>query len=231
MYTNTSRALWKELENRFGQSNGPMEYQLKKELGATVQGTMSLSAYFNKLMKLWDELACITPIPSCTCGNCTCGASKEAANIKENDQLIQFLMGLNEAYDNVRSQILVMEPRPDINKAYSMVLNVEKQREVNFGQPQTTPNMAMQAFKKQEGPRNFQKRKPPVDKRSLICKHYGKTGHLKEGCFEILGYPDWYKFLQEQKKNNLTIPSRSAVAMNAETERPTTLLMEKLCLT
>ncbi|KAL2235931.1 UNVERIFIED_CONTAM: hypothetical protein Sindi_1325300, partial [Sesamum indicum] len=106
---------------------------------------MSLSAYFNKLMKLWDELACITPIPSCTCG-----ASKETANVKEKDQLIQFLMGLNEGYDSVRSQILEMEPRPDINKAYSVVLNVEKQREVNFRQPQTTHNMAMQAFKKQE---------------------------------------------------------------------------------
>ncbi|KAL2236190.1 UNVERIFIED_CONTAM: hypothetical protein Sindi_1351200 [Sesamum indicum] len=79
MYTTTSRALWKELENRFGQSNGPMEYQLKKELGATIQGTMSLSTYFNKLMKLCDELACITPILTCTCGNCTCGALKEAA--------------------------------------------------------------------------------------------------------------------------------------------------------
>ncbi|KAL2240102.1 UNVERIFIED_CONTAM: Retrovirus-related Pol polyprotein from transposon RE1 [Sesamum indicum] len=219
MYTTSSRALWKELENRFGQSNGPMEYQLKKELGATTQGTMSLSAYFNKLMKLWDELACITPIPTCTCGSCTRGALKEAANTKENDQLIQFLMGLNEAYDNVRSQILVMEPRPDLNKAYSMVLNVEKQREVNFGQTQTTPNMAMQAFKKQETPRNLWKKRPTVDKRSLVCKHCGKIGHLREGCFEIHGYPDWYKPLQEQKKNNLNIQNRSAVAMNTETER------------
>ncbi|KAL2236191.1 UNVERIFIED_CONTAM: Retrovirus-related Pol polyprotein from transposon RE1 [Sesamum indicum] len=112
-----------------------------------------------------------------------------------------------------------MEPRPDLNKAYSIVLNVEKQREVNFGQPQTTPNMAMQAFKKQEAPRNFWKKRPTVDKRSLVCKHCGKTGHLKEGCFEIHGYLDWYKPLQEQKKNNLTIPNRSVIAMNAETER------------
>ncbi|KAL2232981.1 UNVERIFIED_CONTAM: hypothetical protein Sindi_1478100 [Sesamum indicum] len=190
MYTNTSRALWKELENRYGHSNGLIEYQLKKELGATVQGAMSLSTYFSKLMRLWDELTCITPTPNYTCGNCTCGASKESAKIKENDQLIQFLMGLNEAYDNVRSQILVMDPKPDINKAYSMVLNVEKQREVNFGQPQAAPNMVMQAFKKQDNPRNFLKRKNPVDKKSLVCKHCGKTGHQKEGCFDIIGYPD-----------------------------------------
>ncbi|KAL2247235.1 UNVERIFIED_CONTAM: Retrovirus-related Pol polyprotein from transposon RE1 [Sesamum indicum] len=186
MYTNTSRALWKELENRYDQSNGPMEYQLKKELGGVIQGTMSLSAYFSKIMKLWDELSCITPTPSCTCGNCTCGSSKESARIKENDQLIQFLMGLNEAYDDVRSQILVMEPRPDINKAYSMVLNVEKQREVNFGQSQTTPNMAMQVFRKQDNSRNFQKRKNMVDKKSLVCKHCGKTGHQREGCLKSL---------------------------------------------
>ncbi|KAL2238428.1 UNVERIFIED_CONTAM: hypothetical protein Sindi_1034500 [Sesamum indicum] len=29
LYTNTARELWMELESRFGQSNGPMIYQLK----------------------------------------------------------------------------------------------------------------------------------------------------------------------------------------------------------
>lgn len=39
-------------------------------------------------------------------------------------------MGLNESYDAIRSQILVMDTLPSLNKAYSMVLRVEKQRSV-----------------------------------------------------------------------------------------------------
>ncbi|XP_011101723.1 uncharacterized protein LOC105179789 [Sesamum indicum] len=99
MYTNTSRDLWVELENRFGQSNGPLEYQLKKELASTSQGSMTVSTYFARLKKLWEELACITRTPECTCEE-----TKETAEIKIHDQVIQFLMGLNEVYDHVRGQ-------------------------------------------------------------------------------------------------------------------------------
>ncbi|KAL0349970.1 UNVERIFIED_CONTAM: hypothetical protein Sradi_4146200 [Sesamum radiatum] len=46
---------------------------------------------------------------------------------------IQFLMGLSNAYDHVRSQVLLMDPLPTVGKAYSMFLRVEKQREVYSG--------------------------------------------------------------------------------------------------
>ncbi|KAL2235287.1 UNVERIFIED_CONTAM: hypothetical protein Sindi_1260900 [Sesamum indicum] len=197
MYTNTSRELWMELENRYRQINGPLEYQLKKELASTSQGSMTVSAYFAKLKKLWDELASITRTPIYTCD-----ATKETTEIRGNDNLMQFLMGLNEAYDHIRSQILIMEPLPDNSKAYSMVLRVEKQKEVNSGQTYTAPNMAMQVFKKSDPSRNFQRKKNVADNKSQICKHCGKSGHLKEGCFEIVGYSDWYKTFLEKKKGS-----------------------------
>ncbi|KAL2228667.1 UNVERIFIED_CONTAM: hypothetical protein Sindi_1846900, partial [Sesamum indicum] len=76
MYTKTSKELWTELENRYGQSNGPMEYRLKRELASLSQ-------------------------------------ARENADIKSSDQLMQFLMGLKDSYDHVRSQILMMEPYPN----------------------------------------------------------------------------------------------------------------------
>ncbi|XP_020555141.1 uncharacterized protein LOC110013299 [Sesamum indicum] len=94
MYTKTSKELWTELENRYGQSNGPMEYRLKRELASLSQ-------------------------------------ARENADIKSSDQLMQFLMGLKDSYDHVRSQILMMEPYPNVSKAFSMVLRIEKQKEVN----------------------------------------------------------------------------------------------------
>lgn len=40
-------------------------------------------------------------------------------------------MELNESYDHTINQILTLDPLPIMNKVYSMVLRVEKQREVN----------------------------------------------------------------------------------------------------
>ncbi|KAL0288541.1 UNVERIFIED_CONTAM: hypothetical protein Scaly_2727500 [Sesamum calycinum] len=39
----------------------------------------------------------------------------------------------SNAYDHVRSQVLLMDPLPTVGKAYSMFLRVEKQREVYSG--------------------------------------------------------------------------------------------------
>ncbi|KAL2230522.1 UNVERIFIED_CONTAM: hypothetical protein Sindi_1646600 [Sesamum indicum] len=58
--------------------------------------------------------------------------------------LMQFLMGLHESLDHVRNQILLMEPFSSVNKAYSMILTVEKQRETITGNASSLQNMAMQ---------------------------------------------------------------------------------------
>lgn len=52
-------------------------------------------------------------------------------------------MGLNDSYGHVRNQILLMEPLPSVNRAYSMVLRVEKQRNVQIQFTDTSENIAM----------------------------------------------------------------------------------------
>ena len=39
-------------------------------------------------------------------------------------------MGLNDSYSTVTSQILITEPLPTLNKAYSLILQEEKRRQV-----------------------------------------------------------------------------------------------------
>ncbi|KAL0417202.1 UNVERIFIED_CONTAM: hypothetical protein Slati_3552100 [Sesamum latifolium] len=69
LYTTSAHELWKELETRFGDSNGPMLYDVQKRITSLAQGEMSISTYFTKLKKMWDELAHINPLPKCTCGS------------------------------------------------------------------------------------------------------------------------------------------------------------------
>lgn len=46
------------------------------------------------------------------------------------DYVLAFLMGLNESFSQVRSQILLIDPLAAINKVFSMVIQEERQRQL-----------------------------------------------------------------------------------------------------
>ena len=46
---------------------------------------------------------------------------------------MSFLMGLNDSYSAVRSQILLMDPIIPLSKVFSLLLQDEKQRKVGAG--------------------------------------------------------------------------------------------------
>ncbi|KAL5784712.1 hypothetical protein ACOSQ2_007104 [Xanthoceras sorbifolium] len=59
---------------------------------------------------------------------CVCGSAKVVADITSFNRLMQFLMGLSDIYKYTSSQILLMDPLPSVNRAYSMIIRVEKQK-------------------------------------------------------------------------------------------------------
>ncbi|KAL0413726.1 UNVERIFIED_CONTAM: Retrovirus-related Pol polyprotein from transposon RE1 [Sesamum radiatum] len=132
LYTKSSRQLWLDLEEQYGENNGPLVYKLQRDISSISQGTMNVVEYFNNLSALWDEFEYLMPTRICTCGLCACGSTKLAVEDSNLIKLVRFLMGLNDSYDGIRNQILVMNPFPSINKAYAMVLRVERQRLVNM---------------------------------------------------------------------------------------------------
>ncbi|KAL0342724.1 UNVERIFIED_CONTAM: Retrovirus-related Pol polyprotein from transposon RE1 [Sesamum calycinum] len=50
MYASSSRELWLELQRRYGRSNGPMLYQIQRELSTVSQGDLSVTAYLTKFV-------------------------------------------------------------------------------------------------------------------------------------------------------------------------------------
>ncbi|KAL0449784.1 UNVERIFIED_CONTAM: hypothetical protein Slati_1534800, partial [Sesamum latifolium] len=114
--------------------------------------------------------------------------------------------GLNDGYDHLRDQILVMEPLPSVNKVYSMVLRVERQRQIHSETSETTEGLVLNAKWSNKGTdyhdmgNKGSYRRNAVDKKSQFCHHCNKSGHTKETCFKIHGVPDWYKVLVDQKK-------------------------------
>ena len=60
---------------------------------------------------------------------CTCSTSEKFLEREIHLKLIQFLMKLNDEIESVRSQILAMDSLPNVNKAYYIVQQIEKQKQ------------------------------------------------------------------------------------------------------
>lgn len=89
LYATSAIKLWEEINERFEETNGPLLYQLKREISSFIQLNMSLIVYFTKFKKLWNELSCLRPLPSYVCD-----AAKTIVDIDNEDKLMQFLWTL-----------------------------------------------------------------------------------------------------------------------------------------
>ncbi|XP_075074386.1 uncharacterized protein LOC142161991 [Nicotiana tabacum] len=53
-YVNNSVELWKELEDRYDQTNGAKLYQIQKEINDLSQGVLDITDYYTKMKKLLE---------------------------------------------------------------------------------------------------------------------------------------------------------------------------------
>ncbi|XP_010272570.1 PREDICTED: uncharacterized protein LOC104608320 [Nelumbo nucifera] len=97
LYSGSAKELWDESQERYGERNGPMLYQLQREISTISQNNMFVAQYYTRLKRFWDELNCLQPIP-----HCECGAARLMSDITESNRLMQFLMGLNDSFDNAK---------------------------------------------------------------------------------------------------------------------------------
>ncbi|KAL0457315.1 UNVERIFIED_CONTAM: hypothetical protein Slati_1070700 [Sesamum latifolium] len=83
-----------------------------------------------------------------------------------------------------------MEPRPHVQKAFSMVLQVEKELQVRVHLPEGGTGAVYQV----------QYKDLKRDNKSMFCEYCKRPGHLKDTCFKLYGTPEWYKDLTEKKR-------------------------------
>ncbi|XP_016487482.1 uncharacterized protein LOC107807587 [Nicotiana tabacum] len=55
-YVNDSVELWRELEDRYDQTNGAKLYQIQKEINDLAQGSLDITTYYTRIKRLWEEL-------------------------------------------------------------------------------------------------------------------------------------------------------------------------------
>nr|GEY79544.1 hypothetical protein [Tanacetum cinerariifolium] len=129
---------------------------------------------------------------------------------------MQFLMGLDDVYLPIRSNILTRDPLPSVKFAFAIISGEESHRGVVSNSTPSKPHATAFVSK------GFENKKPgrgPNPK--LKCTNCLKTGHTIEKCFDLVGYPPNYKKPNGQASKGLS-QAKIASNSNAVSERPST---------
>ncbi|GKD74559.1 ribonuclease H-like domain-containing protein [Tanacetum coccineum] len=150
---------------------------------------------------------------------CTCNARTELGKHQQLMKLMQFLMGLDDVYQPIRSSLLTQPELPDVKDAFVIVCREESQRGLGstsrVQKPQVSSFVARTVDNNQRGQNrnnnsfnnnnngtnrtqynNFNNNNNGTNITqydSLSCKNYGMKRHTIDRCFEIIGYPTGFK--------------------------------------
>ncbi|XP_076883144.1 uncharacterized protein LOC143531817 [Bidens hawaiensis] len=145
-------------------------------------------------------------------------ARKKLADTKDKEKLFDFLLGLDADFGTICTQILAMQPIPSLNAAFHLVKEDEQQKAITGPKRAVTESAAFQthvsARRDQASKPKSKEAKPNPSELFEGCTFYGKDGHKKEGCFKIIGYPDWWPGKVKQEK-----PKPKAVCVEMEASR------------
>ena len=129
------------------------------------------------------------------------------SKLKDSECVVCFLKGLGETYSVVKTQILLMDPLPGINRVFSFVLQQERHLNENIGidtkisinnanqQNQRTNNKTSNVG---HGWRNYGRGKGKNYGKQ--CSFCNKMNHTANECYSKHGFPSWMK----QRTNHTT---------------------------
>lgn len=207
VYAASSKRIWEDFKERFDKSNLTRIFYLWKEIGMLTQGTDSVTVYYSKMRDLWDELDVMVPNPSCDCVE----SRPHMEHVKQ-QRLLQFLVGLNESFAQVRSNILLSSSVPSVNQAYATAIQEESQRKLGVTEGGQEPmtmlagrNSQFPPHQRFSGATGQQNHRPPnahnhqnqssfqTRRAGMVCEHCGYKGHMKDTCYRIVGFPADFK--------------------------------------
>ncbi|XP_075104151.1 uncharacterized protein LOC142178470 [Nicotiana tabacum] len=200
----TAKEIWFDLNERFDQSNGSKFIQIQREIGIISQGTLDIASYFTKFRSLWDELQTAYVSPTCSCG--------DLPKFLDEMKLFWFLVGLNESYNTVKSNILMISPLPSVSKAYSMLQHDERQRETSLALSFSSDSVSFSAssipstHSQNHGGKipfnqkiHLESKKP---RQPIMCRYCKKPGHTIEKCYKLHGFPSDFKFTKNKRSTS-----------------------------
>ncbi|XP_075665179.1 uncharacterized protein LOC142634810 [Castanea sativa] len=218
IYEDTALEILNDLRNRFAQTNGPRVFNLQKEISKLHQGEVTITDFFTQLKALWDQLQNLSPFPSCTCGKCVCNINKQLNDVQARELVMKFLMGVNETFSQVRTQVLLMDPIPSLSKVYSLMIQEETQKAITSPSTVKVDSTALVAKIPNLGNNLVGNSVGTKGKEKPICTHCGKIGHTVDKCYRLHGFPPGFKFKNKTAMaHQVSLPHAQDLVSNTST--------------
>ncbi|GJU59725.1 putative RNA-directed DNA polymerase [Tanacetum coccineum] len=206
IFSKRAKHVWDELKETYDKIDGSVTFNLHHKINSLTQNGSSIADYYHRLNALWKQFDALVELPRCTC--------HAAEDFKKHNQLMklmQFLMGLDDCYMQIRSNILSRDTLPDVRSAYAIISSEESHRVVSNHASGSNSGQRSQSsvFNSNVGNRNSNQRpqssgnttrpsnvtRPSTGNRrsgggsQLVCENCGFNGHTIDRCFKIIGYP------------------------------------------
>ncbi|XP_071708748.1 uncharacterized protein [Rutidosis leptorrhynchoides] len=123
IFSDNASPVWQELKETYDRIDGSVTLNLHHKFNSLTQGQSSLSEYYHKVNCLWKQYDALIKLPTYTCE-----ANKDFQSHNKLIKLVQFLMGLNDVYQPIRSNILTRDPLSDVKVAYAILSREESHR-------------------------------------------------------------------------------------------------------
>ena len=211
LWCEKASGVWKELHERFSHADLFRISEIQEEIFGQRQGYNSVSKFYIALKTLWDELDVLNPFPICTCNpKCSSGAIKKIKEEQNKNQVVRFLRGLNDQYSGVRSQLMLLDNLPNVNRVFALVAQQEQQFATEIA---SMPKAFLVVSddtsdsKRNQGSGNGWNNRYTFKK----CSWCRKMGHTIDICYRKHDFPAGFKF-----KNSKNIAPRSAYMVMAE---------------
>ncbi|KAJ0927068.1 putative retrotransposon gag domain, retrotransposon Copia-like protein [Helianthus annuus] len=194
VFSKLASEVWTDLKESFYRVDGSIVYDLYKKINCVSQSGTPVAEYYNKLTTMWKQFDAMLHLPTCSCQ-----AAKDFNDFTTLIKLMQFLMGLDDVYQSVRTNLLTREPLPTVKVAFSIISREESHRLSSGGsKPQNVsfvskPNQVVDQRRRNNRNTNT----------SLKCTHCNMLGHTIDRCFEIIGYPPGFRRRSNNNNNQL----------------------------
>ncbi|XP_019414052.1 PREDICTED: uncharacterized protein LOC109325900 [Lupinus angustifolius] len=137
LWMDNAKETWDDLRDRYYQGDMFRIFELIGDIHSIREGNKSVSAFYNQIQGLWQQLDDYRPIAPWQC-ELKCTTIPVVKNYRENNYVICFLKGLNDQFSAVRSQIMLSDPLPPIKKVFSIL--VQQERHMQLEEPRLTIN-------------------------------------------------------------------------------------------
>ncbi|XP_071687535.1 uncharacterized protein [Rutidosis leptorrhynchoides] len=133
IYSKIAKNVWDELKETYDKVDGSVLFNLYQKINLITQNGTPVSEYYHKLNSLWKQYDTFVQLPACALT-----ASKEFNDHTNLIKLMQFLMGLDDVYLPIRSNILMRDPLPSVKTAFSIISREESHRGTHLLEKKST---------------------------------------------------------------------------------------------